>query len=334
MHKAFIRNWIYDGRLSRPLIASSKFRIKIPQLNAALQVLPTRPHQILTPIRPYTLPHRSPPSRSSPAVAAVGLVPRTAGLVPGSVAVSSPPDSVAIRRSLVVPTISSTWRTSIVHGPSSAYIIPPVAAVSSPAVASPVVAAPPDCVATAPPDSVAIRHFASRPHHHFNMWCSEPCRWYTGFWPVALRTVPLVYRLLACGVDNRAAGIPASGVQRVNLLIISDDTKQHYSWIKDISKLLSLQTSKHGHVRHVCFRFFNTFNSKKSLASHHEYCKSTEAIKIELPEEGSKISFKNHNRSMRVPFVVYADFEFFTPQLSFALISYNALICALHQGCH
>ena len=37
----------------------------------------------------------------------------------------------------------------------------------------------------------------------------------------------------------------------VNLLLISDDTKQHYFWIKDIGKLLSLQTSKHGHVRHV-----------------------------------------------------------------------------------
>ena len=28
----------------------------------------------------------------------------------------------------------------------------------------------------------------------------------------------------------------------VNLLLISDDTKQHYCWIKDISKLVSLQT--------------------------------------------------------------------------------------------
>ena len=34
---------------------------------------------------------------------------------------------------------------------------------------------------------------------------------YTGFWPVVLRTVPPVYRLLACDVDNRAAGILASG---------------------------------------------------------------------------------------------------------------------------
>ena len=49
----------------------------------------------------------------------------------------------------------------------------------------------------------------------------------------------------------------------INLLLISDDTKQPYCWIKDISKLLSLQISKHGHVRHVCFRSLNTFNSEK-----------------------------------------------------------------------
>ena len=102
----------------------------------------------------------------------------------------------------------------------------------------------------------------------------------------------------------------------INLLLISDDTKQHYCRIRDISKQLSLQTSKHGHVRHVCFRCLNIFNSEKSLASHHEYSKSYEAIKIKLPEDGSKISFKNHNWSMRILFIAYADFEYFTPQLS------------------
>ena len=37
---------------------------------------------------------------------------------------------------------------------------------------------------------------------------------YTGFWPLALITMPPVYRLLACGVENRAAGIPAYGLWR------------------------------------------------------------------------------------------------------------------------
>ena len=36
---------------------------------------------------------------------------------------------------------------------------------------------------------------------------------------------------------------------------------------------------------------------------------SHKAVKIEMPEEGSTLSFGNFNRSMRVPFVVYADFE-------------------------
>ena len=78
----------------------------------------------------------------------------------------------------------------------------------------------------------------------------------------------------------------------VNLLLISDDTKQYYCWINDISKLLSLQTSKDGHVRHMCFRCLNTFYSEKSLASHHEYCKSHEAIKLNFPKRERKYIFK------------------------------------------
>ena len=75
----------------------------------------------------------------------------------------------------------------------------------------------------------------------------------------------------------------------VNLLLISEDTKQHYCWIKDISKLLSLQTSKHDHVGHVCFRCLNTFNSEKALASHHEYYKSCEDKKFNFPKRDRNI---------------------------------------------
>ena len=78
----------------------------------------------------------------------------------------------------------------------------------------------------------------------------------------------------------------------VNLLLFSDDTKQHYCWIKDISKLLSLQTSKDGHVRHMCFSCLNTFKTEKSLASHHEYCKSHELSKLNFPKRERKYVFK------------------------------------------
>ena len=64
------------------------------------QALPSRSHQILTPFRPYTLPHRSPPSRSSLVIAVVLSPVSSPGPPepPVSFPVSSPPDSVAIRR--------------------------------------------------------------------------------------------------------------------------------------------------------------------------------------------------------------------------------------------
>ena len=58
-------------------------------------------------------------------------------------------------------------------------------------------------------------------------------------------------------------------------------------------------------------RCLNPFHSQESLDKHLEYCNTNEAVKIEMPEDGATLSFKNYNRSMRVPFIVYADFESF-----------------------
>ena len=38
-------------------------------------------------------------------------------------------------------------------------------------------------------------------------------------------------------------------------------------------------------------------------------------VKIEMPKEGSSIFFNHHNRSIKVPFVFYADFEAFTKEI-------------------
>ena len=54
----------------------------------------------------------------------------------------------------------------------------------------------------------------------------------------------------------------------------------------------------------------------KKLKIHEEYCLKNQAIKIEMPEKGSLVTFIHHNRSMKVPFIVYADFEAFTEEIS------------------
>ena len=99
--------------------------------------------------------------------------------------------------------------------------------------------------------------------------------------------------------------------EAVNILLIFDEERKHYCLIKSMSRLLSTQTSKMNGAQYYCMRCLNPFHSQESLDKHLEYCNANEAVTIEMPEEGTTLSFNNYNRSMRVPFIVYADFESF-----------------------
>ena len=101
--------------------------------------------------------------------------------------------------------------------------------------------------------------------------------------------------------------------KHINLLLISDETKQHYCWIKDMSRLCAAQVGSKNKI-HLCLRCLNNLPSVDSLEKHDVCCRSYKAVRIDLPKEGTTLTFKYFNRSMRVPFVVYADFEsFITP---------------------
>ena len=102
----------------------------------------------------------------------------------------------------------------------------------------------------------------------------------------------------------------------INLLLISERENQHYCWIKNMSRLLTSQISKHRTRRFYCLRCLNSFYTAESLQKHELYCSNHDVVKIELPnEENNTLSFNNYNKSMRVPFVIYADFEAFTQKL-------------------
>ena len=45
------------------------------------------------------------------------------------------------------------------------------------------------------------------------------------------------------------------------------------------------------------------------MNKHQEYCNEHKTVKIELPEKGTMLKFKNYHKSQKVPFIVYADFE-------------------------
>src|ERR1043165_4360504 len=97
----------------------------------------------------------------------------------------------------------------------------------------------------------------------------------------------------------------------VDLLLISDGEKKHYCWIKNFNKLLSQRTEKSHNSMHYCKRCLTGYRRIEGLNRHTEYCSQHDAQRIELPEPGTTLGFKNYNRAMRVPFVVYADFESF-----------------------
>ena len=107
-------------------------------------------------------------------------------------------------------------------------------------------------------------------------------------------------------VSKKEANVP-----RINLTLIESKEIQHYCYVKKVSALLFDQT-KYQHSNHFCMMCLNHFTRADLLESHKKYCKGVNGTPtwIEMPEEGKNtLSFQNHYKKMKVPNVIYADFE-------------------------
>lgn len=92
--------------------------------------------------------------------------------------------------------------------------------------------------------------------------------------------------------------------EHINLLFLSKGGCNHFCLIKNIEKLLHKQITKHKSKIFLCDECFMYFHSEEKLADHN--CARIQTV---LPEEGSKISFSNYERTQRIPIVIYGDFE-------------------------
>ena len=104
-------------------------------------------------------------------------------------------------------------------------------------------------------------------------------------------------------------------INNIDLLLIVDGKKHHYCLINNLSRFISCKLTKHCGTVEICRSCLNHFPDKDKLINHEEYCFQNETIKIEMPKEGSSIYFMHHNRAIKVPFVVYADFEALTKEI-------------------
>lgn len=96
----------------------------------------------------------------------------------------------------------------------------------------------------------------------------------------------------------------------VNLLFLKDKDTSHYCLITDLWRLIGRQvTAKCGH-REVCPLCMSHFANIDLLNKHKTICSAHKPAEAQLPKPyDNELSFKNWNHSLKVPFVIYADFE-------------------------
>ena len=87
------------------------------------------------------------------------------------------------------------------------------------------------------------------------------------------------------------------------------EEKTHYTLVKNMSALIASQKNNHKGSREICLNCFNSFNSPETLKKHKEYCYENESVKINMPQQGTFLRFKNFLHSEKAPFAIYADFE-------------------------
>ncbi|GET62619.1 hypothetical protein RIR_jg23070.t1 [Rhizophagus irregularis DAOM 181602=DAOM 197198] len=106
----------------------------------------------------------------------------------------------------------------------------------------------------------------------------------------------------------------AEGHKIIDLVLISNGEKQHYCWIKNMSRLVNKRT-KDGHATFVCRWCISHFTHQQEIHDKHvAICrglkKTPQADRMPSVKKGNDIyEFKNWKRRMQVPYYFVADFE-------------------------
>jgi len=113
-----------------------------------------------------------------------------------------------------------------------------------------------------------------------------------------------------CVIVHRISQKQAN-VSRINLMLTEKGELQHYCFVKRESALLFDQT-KHRDAKHYCMMCLTGFSRADLLVSHKKYCNDVNGrpTRIVMPEEGGNIlSFQKFKNQMKMPFIIYVDFE-------------------------
>ena len=86
--------------------------------------------------------------------------------------------------------------------------------------------------------------------------------------------------------------------------------------MKSLSALLREITSKHD-GDFYCLNCFHSYSIKNKLEKHEKVCNDHDYCYVEMPSEDNKILKYNHGeKSMKAPFIIYADLECLLEKMS------------------
>ena len=112
------------------------------------------------------------------------------------------------------------------------------------------------------------------------------------------------------GYENRVFPLyvsKKSNEQVLNVLLISNEEKSHYVFIKDFNRLMYSEVkTKNQHKKHFCMACLQNFTTKEILNNHRERCLSINGTQAGIYEAGI-IKFKNYDKQIPIPFKIYAD---------------------------
>ena len=104
--------------------------------------------------------------------------------------------------------------------------------------------------------------------------------------------------------------------KQIILLMITNGEKWHYFTVKNLPGLLRGITSNHCGDIH-CLNCFRSYRTKGKLELHKKIWENHDYCKVEMPTKGNNIIKYNHGeKSMKVPFVIYADLECILEKMS------------------
>lgn len=97
-------------------------------------------------------------------------------------------------------------------------------------------------------------------------------------------------------------------MRHVDLLVISSGNRSHYCWIKNFNRLMN--NGQRDNQKFYCCYCLHGFTKAKLLNNHMPYCQTHGAQRTEMSTEENKwLNYSDVSKQLKVPIVVYADFE-------------------------